>query len=182
MQTRSARATRRSPGYNLDQLLPENGFNVARALVGSESTLVTVLGATMRLVDWPAHRSLLVAGFEDIFAAADDVPAIVQHGPLALEGLDEELINDARAKGMNVEDIAYLPDGRGWLMIELGGATKEEADARAREVMRDLRKNTALTDIRLLNDPKDEAHIWKVRESGLGATAFIPNKPDAWEG
>src|SRR5438105_2881566 len=182
IRARYPQIPRRVSGYNLDQLLPENGFNVARALVGSESTLVTVLGATMRLVDWPAHRSLLVAGFEDIFAAADDVPAIVQHGPLALEGLDEELINDARAKGMNVEDIAYLPDGRGWLMIELGGATKEEADARAREVMRDLRKNTALTDIRLLNDPKDEAHIWKVRESGLGATAFIPNKPDAWEG
>ena len=182
IRARYPQIPRRVSGYNLDQLLPENGFNVARALVGSESTLVTVLGATMRLVDWPAHRSLLVAGFGDIFAAAEDVPAIVQHGPLALEGLDEELINDARAKGMNVEDIAYLPDGRGWLMIELGGATKEEADARAREVMRDLRKNTALTDIRLLNDPKDEAHIWKVRESGLGATAFIPNKPDAWEG
>src|SRR5207245_2810972 len=109
IRARYPQIPRRVSGYNLDQLLPENGFNVARALVGSESTLVTVLGATMRLVDWPAHRSLLVAGFGDIFAAAEDVPAIVQHGPLALEGLDEELINDARAKGMNVEDIAYLP-------------------------------------------------------------------------
>src|SRR5207247_6894091 len=77
---------RRVSGYNLDQLLPENGFNVARALVGSEGTLVTVLGASVRLVDWPAYRSLLVAGFEDIFAAADDVPAILPHKPLALEG------------------------------------------------------------------------------------------------
>src|SRR5881398_3474095 len=62
IRERYPRIPRRVSGYNLDQLLPENGFNVARALVGSESTLVTVLGATMRLVDWPAHRSLLVAG------------------------------------------------------------------------------------------------------------------------
>src|SRR5438067_3039206 len=182
IRARYPQIPRRVSGYNLDQLLPENGFNVARALVGSESTLVTVLGATVRLVDWPAHRSMLVAGFEDIFAAAEDVPAILPHRPLALEGIDEELVNDARAKGMNVQDLAYLPDGRGWLLIELGGANREEADARARAVMRDLRKSTSLIDIRLLDNPKDEAHVWKVRESGLGATAFIPNKPDAWEG
>jgi len=182
MRARYPQIPRRVSGYNLDHLLPEKGFNVARALVGSESTLVTVLGASMRLVDWPAYRSLLVAGFEDVFAAADDVPAILPHEPMALEGLDEELINDARAKGMNEADMAYLPDGRGWLLIELGGDTKEAADARAREVMKQLRKDTSLVDVRLLDDPKDEAHIWKVRESGLGATAFIPNKPDAWEG
>ena len=41
---------RRVSGYNLDQLLPENGFHVARALVGSEGTCVNVLEATVRLV------------------------------------------------------------------------------------------------------------------------------------
>src|SRR5436853_3887685 len=62
---------RRVSGYNLDELLPERGFNVARALVGSESTLATVLGARVRLVYSPPHRALLVLGYPTIFDAAD---------------------------------------------------------------------------------------------------------------
>ena len=40
---------RRVSGYNLDELLPEKGFNVARALVGTEGTCATVLQATLKL-------------------------------------------------------------------------------------------------------------------------------------
>ena len=56
---------RRVSGYNLDQLLPENGFNVARALVGSEGTCVTILEAICELKPSPQFRRLVALGFED---------------------------------------------------------------------------------------------------------------------
>ena len=83
---------RRVSGYNLNHLLPENGFNVARALVGSEGTCVTVLEATCRLVESPPERVLLVVGYPDIFVAADVVPEIMEHKPIGLEGVDEVLV------------------------------------------------------------------------------------------
>src|SRR5699024_9369720 len=132
------RIPRRISGYNLDALLPENGFNVAQALVGSEGTCVTVLEAELRLVESPPSRSLLVLGYDSVFEAGDDVPRIMQFEPVGLEGIDDVLIRDMQKKGMQPHNRALLPDGHGWLMAEFGGACKEEADARARQAMEAL--------------------------------------------
>jgi len=88
IRERFPKIPRRVSGYGLDHLLPENGFNVARALVGTESTCVTILEAKLRLVHSPPHRVLVVLGFDDIATAADHVPDCNTHGPIALEGLD----------------------------------------------------------------------------------------------
>jgi FAD/FMN-containing dehydrogenase/Fe-S oxidoreductase len=173
---------RRVSGYNLDELLPEKGFNVAAALTGSEGTLVTVLEATVRLVDAPPVRSLVVLGFKDIFTAADHVPAVLEHEPTGLEGMDDELVDDMRREGMHSDDIKLLPEGKGWLLAEFGGETREEADAKAEKMMRALGKGQSAPEMRLFDRQADEVKLWKVRESGLGATAFVPGDPDAWEG
>jgi FAD/FMN-containing dehydrogenase/Fe-S oxidoreductase len=175
---------RRISGYNLEQLLPEQGFNVARALVGTESTCVTVLEATVHLVPSPPARSLLVLGFEDAPIAADHVPAVLAHEPLGLEGVDGVLIEDMTLVGIHKEELSLLPEGRGFLIVEFGGETKEEADDRARALMADLEKDTrhGPKGMKLYDDPEQEAHVWEVREAGLGATAFIPGKPDTYEG
>src|SRR5437773_4020094 len=96
IRTGYSKIPRRVSGYNLDQLLPENGFHVARALVGSEGTCVTVLEATTRLVYSPPERSLLVLGYPDAFRAADHVMEILAHGPIGLEGFDDRLVNNMR--------------------------------------------------------------------------------------
>ena len=57
IRARFPQIPRRVSGYeNLDQLFPENGLNVARALVGTEGTCVTVLEATLNLIPNPAER------------------------------------------------------------------------------------------------------------------------------
>ena len=174
---------RRISGYNLDDLLPEKGFHVARALVGTESTCVTVLEATVHLLHSPPARSLLVLGYESKYHAADHVLEVLAHKPLGLEGVDETLVEDMKLAGVHDQDVTMLPDGRGWLLVEFGGETKDEADARARDCMADLQKGAgAPKDIKLYDDPEQERHVWEVREAGLGATAFIPGKPDAYEG
>jgi FAD/FMN-containing dehydrogenase/Fe-S oxidoreductase len=174
---------RRVSGYNLDDLLPENGFDVAAALTGTESTCVTVLEATVELLHSPPCRTLVVLGYENEYEAADHVPEVLAHKPLGLEGVDGKLIDDMTIVGLHVPDLSCLPDGRGFLLVELGGETKEEADAKGHALMADLRKGKgAPKDMKLYDDPAQEEHVWKVREAGLGATAFIPGKPDTYEG
>src|SRR6267143_6955979 len=116
---------RRVSGYNLNYLLPEHGFHVARSLVGSEGTCVTVLEATCRLVESPPQRVLLVVAYPDVFACGDAVPEIMSHGPIGLEGIDEYLVEFTRRKGLNPEGLALLPDGNGWLLVEFGGSTQQ---------------------------------------------------------
>ncbi len=174
---------RRVSGYNLDELLLENGFEVARSLVGTESTCVTILEATLELIPKPPAVSLLAVGYPDKFSTADHVTIAREHRPISIEGMDSAFIDDLTLLGIHDRDRSLLPDGRGWLLVEFGGETKDESDAKARALMRDLEKDgRPPSGMKLYNDPGGERHIWEVREAGLGATAFVPGKEDTHEG
>ncbi len=156
---------RRVSGYNLDQLLPENGFNVARALVGSEGTCALTLQAVTRLVASPRERVLLVAGFEDIYRAGDAVPQVLAAGPIACEGLDTGIIGGLRERGLKLEDIALLPAGNAWLMVEFGADSPEEALQKASFLQGSLGGN-------LIEEKSLMARLWAIRETGASATAL----------
>jgi FAD/FMN-containing dehydrogenase/Fe-S oxidoreductase len=173
---------RRVSGYNLDELLPEAGFHVARALVGSECTLVTVLEAKLRLVKNPSHRALVVLGYSDIYIGADHVPEIMGFGPIALEAIDGNLVADIRKKNLHVRDLSLLPEGHGFLLVEFGGDTRAEADDKAHRMMEALKSKSDGPNMKFYDDKREEALVWEIRESGLGATAFVPGKPFTWEG
>jgi FAD/FMN-containing dehydrogenase/Fe-S oxidoreductase len=176
---------RRVSGYNLDQLLVSEDnpkINIARALVGSEGTLVTILEATLDLVHNPPYQTLVVLGYPDVYRAGDHVPEILPFKPMALEGLDRKLIDNMKKKGLHTKYLNRLPEGDGWLMVQLPGETKQEADNRARELLDHLGRKANSPSARLYDDPDDEKAVWEVRESGLGATAFVPGERDAWPG
>lgn len=172
---------RRVSGYNLPALLPENNFNVARALVGSECTCAIVLEAKVRLVYSPPVRSLLVIGYESIFEAADHVTEPMPFDPIALEALDDTFISDMKKKGMHPEHLNLMPEGKAWLLIEFGGESKEESDAKAKKLMDHLAGN-GQPPVKLFDQPSEEKLVWYLREEGLGATAKIPGEPDNHEG
>jgi FAD/FMN-containing dehydrogenase/Fe-S oxidoreductase len=182
VRQRFPKIPRRVSGYNLDQLLPENGFQVAHALVGTESTCVTILEATLDLVPSPRGRALLVLGFPDVYAACDRVPDLMALGPIALEGFDEHLVDDMRRKGMEAGAFDLLPGGHGWLLVEFGADTPDEAAERARRVLGTLKRGPISPDAHLITDPHQAELIWKVRESGLGATTRIPGSAQTWPG
>ncbi len=165
-------------GYSLYQLLPENGFNLARALVGSEGTLATVLKAGLRLVDSPPVRALVVMGFKDVYEAGDHAHQMLPLLPLAVEGLDDALVDYMCKKGLNTDYLHLLPQGKGWLVVEVGGATREEAEAQGRRVMEAFPHKPA----RLYAGKREQTAIWLIRESGLGATANVPGEPLTWPG
>ncbi|MGB8989076.1 MAG: FAD-linked oxidase C-terminal domain-containing protein, partial [Candidatus Sulfotelmatobacter sp.] len=172
---------RRVSGYNLNYLLPENSFQVARSLVGSEGTCVTVLEATCRLVESPPERVLLLLAYSDIYQCADHVPEIMEHGPIGLEGFDDLLVAYTRTKGINSEGLDLLPEGGGWLMVEFGGKTAPEAESQAKGLMQALGR-TAVPAMRLYTDKQQIKRVWEVRESALGVTSHVPGEPLNWEG
>jgi FAD/FMN-containing dehydrogenase/Fe-S oxidoreductase len=173
---------RRVSGYNLNYLLPENGFHVARALVGSEGTCVTVLEATCRLVESPPERVLLIIAYPDIYQCADRVPEIMSHKPIGLEGVDDLLVDFTRRKRLNLEGLALLPPGGGWLFAEFGGNSSAEAEAQARGLMESLNRSPNPPHMRLFSDKQQAKRVWEVRESALGATSHVPGEPLGWEG
>src|SRR5580700_11674723 len=164
IQERYPNIPRRVSGYNLNYLLPENSFHVARALVGSEGTCVTVLEATCRLVQSPQERVLLVIAYPDIFLCADRVPEIMAHHPIGLEAVDSLLVEFTRRSHLNPDGLALLPTGGGWLFAEFGANTAAEAESQARNLMRTLSQSTNPPQMRLFPDRQQAKRVWEVRE------------------
>ena len=157
---------RRCSGYNLDQLLPENGFHVARALVGTESTCVTILEATTRLVDSPQFRRTLALGYEDRFDAGDHVKDIMEQGPIALEGFDHTLTDNMEETGSLAVDREALPEGRAWLLVEFGGDSEEEVEERVRAAKEALESDEKPVSVQFCS-PEQEQSVWAVRTAGV---------------
>jgi len=169
-------------GYPLQQLLPEHGFNVARALVGTESTCVVVLQAKLRLVHSPPVRTLAVFGFNDIYTAGDHVPFCNEFKPIALEGIDGSMFDYMHDKGMSTSGRKMFPDGNAWLVAEFGGETKDEANQKAQQLIDAFAKQPAAPTAKRFDDVSQEHLIWQIREAGLGSTSKIPHDPDFYPG
>ncbi|HLZ13182.1 MAG TPA: FAD-binding and (Fe-S)-binding domain-containing protein [Candidatus Acidoferrum sp.] len=184
IRERYAKIPRRVSGYNLDELLPDarGNFNLARALVGTESTCVTVLEAKVRLVEGQLARALVVLGYSDIFAAADHTAEVLPFGPIGLEGFDSVTTRNILKKGLlQAEYLPLLPKGGGWLLVEFGGKETAEAEEKARAFLHAVEAKQRVTS-RLLLDPGEQRKVWTLRESGLGANSYVPGEDPSWEG
>jgi FAD/FMN-containing dehydrogenase/Fe-S oxidoreductase len=175
------RIPRRVSGYNLDDLLDENGFHVARALVGSEGTCATIVSATLNLAASPPFRVLTVLSFANAFLAADVVPRVLEFGPIGLEGFDGMLLDFMRRKNLAVSDVALLPPGGGFLLVEMGAWDAAEAQSKAEALGRAAQAWPEAPTARIYT-AEEAARVWHVRESALGATSFVPGEPEGFEG
>jgi FAD/FMN-containing dehydrogenase/Fe-S oxidoreductase len=176
VRTELGRFPRQVSGYALERLLPENGRDAARFLVGSEGTLAVVTSATVRLVEDPPARALAVLAFPDMFEAADAVPALLRHPLVACEGLDSRIVEVVQRAGSPVPE---LPRGGGWLFAEVTGDSVEEAESAAAAVARD----SGAVDVRIVSDAAEAAALWRIREDGAGLAARTLDRPaqSGWE-
>jgi FAD/FMN-containing dehydrogenase/Fe-S oxidoreductase len=184
IRERYARIPRRVSGYNLDELLPDasGSFNLARALVGTESTCVTVLEAKVRLVEGQLSRVLLALGYADIFEAADEAAGIVEYGPIGLEGFDSVTTRNILKKGLLQGDyLPLLPEGGAWLLVEFGATGAGEAEEKARTFLRRMEGRKPASS-RMILSPQEQRKVWLIRESGLGANSYVPGDDPSWEG
>ncbi|ASW53128.1 FAD-binding and (Fe-S)-binding domain-containing protein [Plantactinospora sp. KBS50] len=177
IRTELGRFGRQVSGYSLEHLLPEHGGDVARALVGTEGTCALVLGATVGLVRPPAAHALAVLGYPDMATAADAVPALLGHGPLAVEGIDARIVDVVRRhKGSGA--VPELPRGGGWLLVETGGDSPEHAYAAARR----LAVGAGTRELRVVPAGAEAARLWRIREDGAGLAGRTAAGEQAWPG
>lgn len=174
IRTGFGRFKRQVSGYSLEHLLPENGTNLARMLSGSEGTLGVLTAATVRLVPLPERPVLVVLGYPSMAEAADAVPALLAHNPLAIEGIDSRLVDVVRrAKGAHA--VPALPDGAGWLLVEIGGP---DGLAQASALAADAGTN----DVVIHPAGPEAAALWKIRADGAGLGGRTPAGVQAWPG
>ncbi|GAB2604981.1 FAD-binding and (Fe-S)-binding domain-containing protein [Pseudactinotalea suaedae] len=176
IRTEFGRFERQVSGYSLEHLLPENGSDLAKFLVGTEGTLVTVLEATVDLVPIPGSPTIVALGYPDMPTAADAVPTMLAHRPLAIEGLDDRLLDVVRRH--STAPIPDLPEGAGWLLVEVGGADQDEAYANAEALVKDA----GTTAVRILPAGPEAARIWQIRADGAGLAGRTPSGEQAWPG
>jgi FAD/FMN-containing dehydrogenase/Fe-S oxidoreductase len=176
IRTEFGRFTRQVSGYSLEHLLPENGADLARFLVGTEGTLAVLLGATVRLVDAPAAVALAVLGYPDMPAAADAVLGLLPHRPVAIEGMDARLVNVVRQR-RGAAAVPDLPRGEGWLFVETAGATEAEARSAAEKLIADA----GCLDSAIVTGPPARA-LWRIREDGAGLGGRTPAGAPGWPG
>jgi Fe-S oxidoreductase len=157
--------------------------NIARALIGSEGTCVTILEGKVMLIYNQPERVVLVLGYPDVYHAADHVTDVLEYKPIALEGIDHRLHHNIQTKGgLHSEHLRLLPDGNGWLVIEFGAATQEESKRTAERLCETLKAEPYPPSMKLLTDKEEQQNLWDVREAALGATAFVPGEKDTWPG
>ena len=176
IRTEFGRFTRQVSGYSLEHLLPENGVDVAKFLSGTEGTLALTLQATVRLVAAPRATALAVLGYADMASAAEAVPALLPHLPVALEGLDSRLVNVVRTR-RGPAAVPDLPRGGGWLFAETAGDTLDEARAAAHKLVAD----GGCLDSAVITGPAAAA-LWRIREDGAGLSGRTPAGAPAWPG
>jgi FAD/FMN-containing dehydrogenase/Fe-S oxidoreductase len=179
IRARFPRIPRRVSGYNLDELLPENGFQVAHALVGCEGTCMTVLEAKLKLIHSPPHRALVGLGYKDAFLAADHVVEILNFHPIGLEGFEGSMADGLRKKGF--PNIELLPEGRGYLLVEFGSDDPGECEAIARQLVERLQGSPGAPATRVYSKAEARA-VWQIREAGPRAAAFAPGAAPQWDG
>ena len=179
IRARFPKIPRRVSGYNLDELLPENGFHIARTLVGTEGTCAIVLEAKLRLIRSPQHRTLLALGYQDAFEAADHVPEILEFHPIGLEGFEGSIIDGLRKR--RAPNLELLPAGGGFLLVEFGADDPREPESVAQELLDRLKRLPNPPSARIYS-PSEAKAIWQIREAGPRSAAFAPGASPEWEG
>lgn len=177
IRTEFGRFSRQVSGYSLEHLLPELGGDLARFLVGTEGTLAVTLGATVQLQRIAPARLTAVFAYDDMPAAADAVVPMLAHKPHAVEGLDARLVARVRAS-LGDDAVPDLPAGGGWLFVEVGAETAEEA----RQMMTALAADSGTGTYRVVSDAAEAARLWAIRADGAGLAGRTPEGRECWPG
>ncbi|SJM67849.1 FAD-binding and (Fe-S)-binding domain-containing protein [Gulosibacter sp. 10] len=172
---------RQVSGYHLGHLLPENGFDLARVLAGSEGTCAIVLRARVGLVPRPKATALLCVGYDSTVESARDVTTILEARPSAIEGLDAAIVDIMRHR-RGPETVDTLPEGKAYVIIEISDDTIEAAGAQCEALVERLREQGGIRDHVVVTDPVERAKVWRIREDGAGLSSKRIDGVQTWPG
>ena len=160
---------RRVCGYNLDELVKDRPLNMARLVVGSEGTLLSIVEAKMRLVPRPKATAVDVIHYHDIQEALESSQAILETGPYAVELTDKMILDLARGNIEQSKRMGFVQGDPGAILIvEYAGDTPAEVRSKveALEAKRAAGRFGYASHIAL--DSAEQQSIWKLRKAGLG--------------
>jgi FAD/FMN-containing dehydrogenase/Fe-S oxidoreductase len=180
IERRYPKIIRRVGGYNLDRFVPgrPGPFNLAHLLVGSEGTLAVTLEAKLRLVELPRARALIVVHFADRLEALAATPAILAHGPAAVEVIDKYVLDSTRLnpEASRLRDFIH-GDPAAILIIEFYGEWPADLPPRVAALEDNLRRRGFGYHCHRVVGAEEQARVWKLRKAALGLS--MAQKGDA---
>lgn len=182
IETELGRFPRQVSGYGLHYLLDRKGFDVAKALAGSEGTTGIITKLTVKLVPVPKVKALAVLAFETVFDAATAAAKLRLPGVATIEGMGGDLLGALRSKVGQEHAGENLPGNRkgieagGWLYCETGGDTLEEALALAEDVA----ASVETVDHVIVHEHAEMRGLWRIREASAGIVTRLPDGGEAW--
>lgn len=182
IRRRFGQFTRQISGYALHRLLPENGYDVAGLLCGSEGGFATTLQATVSLTPLPAAKMLCVLGFGDSITSAECVPVVLRHDPLTMESINIDLVERLPDEVRTAAIEAGLPAGRAWLLVEMGGGDHVSAVVAAEKMLEELRDSGSPATASLVTDPAAQRVLWRCRTDAAGLATRRADGAEAWGG
>lgn len=180
-RTEFGRIARQVSGYQLANLLPENGFHAAKALAGSEGTCAVIVSATVKLTEVAPAALLVCLGYADVVAAAADVPDILKFKPAAVEGIDEAIVQTVRHR-RGEDAVGALPEGNAFLYVDLDGDDIAQVKDKAQQLITTLESRGNLVAAVTVPDPVQRAKLWRVREDGAGLSSRLVGGEQSWAG
>ena len=160
---------RRVSGYNLDELVKDRPLNMARVVVGSEGTLVTVLEARVRLVRRPRKTALEVIHYHDIQEALESSQPILETGPYAVELTDKMILDLARNNIEQSQRMGFVQgDPAAIMIVEYAGETDAEVRAKIEALDACRQRGRFGYAAHVARDTAEQQSIWKLRKAGLG--------------
>src|SRR5437660_11960925 len=184
IRARYPKQWRRVAGYNLNELLgvgvrphsyagggngSPRAFSMARLVVGSEGTLLTILEAKVRLVRRPRATALAVIHYHDMQEALESSQALLETGPYAVEVTDKVILDLARANIEQSQKMGWVQgDPAAIMIVEYTGENDAEARAKVEALEARRQRERFGYTAHLAFDAGEQRTIWGLRKAGLG--------------
>ena len=161
--------SRRASGYNLDELIKQKGINLAKIITGSEGTLGIATQMKVRIAKKPQNLGLCILHFNDFDSGLSFVPDMLKFGPVALEMIDDKIIEAGKTSPSMKTKLGWLKDNPKMILVaEFDGNTPEQTLTKLELFQKYMQMSSIGYAQTLVTDPKEMQHVWEIRKAGLG--------------
>ncbi|WOD43888.1 FAD-binding and (Fe-S)-binding domain-containing protein [Hwangdonia lutea] len=169
IKARFPKVMRRVGGYNLDEFVYTDDWNLSKLICGSEGTLATTVELKLNLVDLPKHKSVCVVHFAELLEAISAVESMLKFNPSAVEILDKTVVGLSRENLLTKHHCHFI-EGHpaAILIVEFYGDTEADVLHRPQKMIAHLKENNFGYAYPLFPEGKSYDDVWVVRKKGLG--------------
>jgi len=179
IRKRFPKVMRRVSGYNLDEFVNTDRWNLSKLITGSEGTLAVTLELKLDLDPLPNYTSVVAVHFAELLEAIRAVQPMLKYRPSAVEILDRTVLHLA-FENLTARQHAHFIQGdpAAILIVEFYGDTPEDVMERPRAMIEEL-KQCNFGYAYPLFPGKESDDVWLLRKKGLGLMMGIRSEKKA---